>query len=599
MVRLGSRFVIYIGLLVLCYPSFRLIHEHWATAHDLRQFKAPGRLVDVDGIEMHLYCTGSGSPTVVLDAGLGEFSHTWQGLQPDIAAFTRVCSYDRAGYGWSEASPHSRTSQQIADELHILLQAAEEDGPYLLVGHSLGGFHVRVFAKTYPSETAGIVLLDASHENMGERLPGVQRFPQRVIQLRDQARQAKWGTFRGQPVPPLQLGLPAHISPANQRLRRHATYLQTIAAELDVMMSTSANQVRTARNFGDLPVYVISRSPTWRGSEALKTQAGIDVEAIWHSYQQDHTTLSTNTHHIVADTSGHYVHLEAPTLVRNILYEAVQAFRHKTNQLPSVFLNHVNRVLDADTYQSIAESPFIQDLFASNVQTTVNSGGQAWTGLYLFGEHTYLELFASGTGVQRPPSSSALAFGVESPEAGSIIHQRLQAIDTTASHYLRTRTLADAEVPWFYTASRNAQRYTDVIRSWVMEIHPEYLATRFPDLNPAQNGITRHQYLHRIYRPNRLLQDIRHVTVALPSHEFQPLAQELALFGYRLIEDGSTVHAEGPGITVTLLPATPSLQGIVALKFALTRPHTRQATYHLGHSVLQFHDDLTATWVFK
>lgn len=462
----------------------------------------------------------------------------------------------------------------------------------------MGGFHVRLFAQTYPSETAAIVLLDASHEDMGEQLPGVKRFPQRVNQLRNQARDARWGNLRNQPTTPLLPGVPAHLRSADHRLKRHTAYLEAVANELDLLMTTSADQVRAARDLGDLPVYVISRSPEWRGAAGLQARTGIAVDSIWHAYQQDLASLSTNSHHFVADTSGHYVHLEAPQLVRNILYNAVDEIRHQAQQTPSVFLNHMNRVLDAETYHAIAAHPFIQNVFASTVQTTVNSGKQTWTGMYLFGEHTYIELFASGTGVQRPPGSSALAFGVEATGDATTIHDRLQTLDATATHTLRTRTLGTEDVPWFYQASRNASRFTDVVRSWVMEIHPDYMTTRFPDLDNTQNGIARHHYLHRIYRPNRLLQDIRHLTVAVPAQEKDALLRELQAFGYTLTTEGLATHATGPGITLTLMPATETQQGIICIGLALTRPHQGPSRYQLGQSTLQFHNDGTATWTF-
>src|SRR3989304_2698045 len=107
-----------------------------------KQYPAPGQLVDVGGYKMHIHCTGQGSPTVILEAGSAEFSVNWAKVHPEVATFTRVCSYDRAGFGWSEPSPHPRTADKMTEELHALLVNAKIQGPYVLVGHSIGGLLV-------------------------------------------------------------------------------------------------------------------------------------------------------------------------------------------------------------------------------------------------------------------------------------------------------------------------------------------------------------------------------------------------------------------------------------------------------------------------
>src|SRR5581483_7934196 len=129
----------------------------------------PGQLVDVGGYRLHLYCTGSGSPTVVLDFGLDGSYLDWFYVQPQIAEFARVCSYDRAGYGWSDSSSRPRLPSVMSEELHTLLANAGEKPPYILVGHSFGAFDVRMYAHKFPDEVAGLVLVDGSHPD--ELLP--------------------------------------------------------------------------------------------------------------------------------------------------------------------------------------------------------------------------------------------------------------------------------------------------------------------------------------------------------------------------------------------------------------------------------------------
>ena len=150
---LGGGLAVLLGLALVGY-----IYEPFAAAADAKAYPLPGQLVDVGGYRLHINCTGSGSPTVVIVAGAGDWSTTWGGVvQPEVAKTARVCTYDRPGLGWSEAGPLPGDAAQSAKELHTLLQNANVPGPYVMVGHSLGGFVVRIFAHDYASEVAGVV----------------------------------------------------------------------------------------------------------------------------------------------------------------------------------------------------------------------------------------------------------------------------------------------------------------------------------------------------------------------------------------------------------------------------------------------------------
>jgi pimeloyl-ACP methyl ester carboxylesterase len=146
------------------------IYQAIATEIDQRKaFPAPGEMIDVGEHRLHIRCIGQGSPTVVLDAGWGYTSVEWSGwVQPEVANYARVCAYDRAGMGWSEPGPAAPDATQTAAELHTLLQEADEEGPYVLVGHSLAGLYSRVYAERYPEEVAGMVLVDSSHPDQFE-----------------------------------------------------------------------------------------------------------------------------------------------------------------------------------------------------------------------------------------------------------------------------------------------------------------------------------------------------------------------------------------------------------------------------------------------
>jgi len=148
-------------------------YQWWATRRDLARTPPPGRLVDVGGHRLHIWCTGAGSPPVVLEAGLGGSTADWGFVQPEIGGFTQVCSYDRAGSGYSDPGPSPRTARRISDELARLLERSHMAEPVVVVAASIGGLSARVFASEHPDRVAGLVLVDASHEDLqhdnGER----------------------------------------------------------------------------------------------------------------------------------------------------------------------------------------------------------------------------------------------------------------------------------------------------------------------------------------------------------------------------------------------------------------------------------------------
>ena len=160
--------ILTVALLVVTSIAGRVLH-----ARDAARWMEPGRLVDVGGgRRMHLYCTGSGAPTVVLEAGLGDFSiPSWNSVQPAISGYSRVCSYDRAGTGWSDPPTVSPLPDAIIADLHTVLQNAGEQAPFVMVGHSLGGPIVRHYAVHHPDQVAGLVLVDGSHEDQIAKLP--------------------------------------------------------------------------------------------------------------------------------------------------------------------------------------------------------------------------------------------------------------------------------------------------------------------------------------------------------------------------------------------------------------------------------------------
>jgi len=169
--RWASRIIIGLAVVAILLAAAGAAYQSLASALDRRSHPMPGQLVDVGGYKMHIDCAGQGTPAVILESGLGDSLFSWQKVQPKIAQFTRVCSYDRAGLGYSDSSPRPRTSKDFAEELHALLHNAGIPAPYVLVGHSMGGFDVRLYTNFYRSEVAGMVLVDSSHPEQQKRLP--------------------------------------------------------------------------------------------------------------------------------------------------------------------------------------------------------------------------------------------------------------------------------------------------------------------------------------------------------------------------------------------------------------------------------------------
>ena len=156
----------FLGLVIvlLALAVAGAIYQAIATELAERAYPPPGEMVGVKGHSLHINCVGQGSPTVVLDAGLGDFSAQWVRVQRQVSDTTRVCAYDRAGMGWSEMGPEPRDARQITSELHTLLSKAGIEGPYVLVGHSFGGMYMQTYAARYPDEVAGVALVDSSTE---------------------------------------------------------------------------------------------------------------------------------------------------------------------------------------------------------------------------------------------------------------------------------------------------------------------------------------------------------------------------------------------------------------------------------------------------
>ena len=294
-----------------------------------KKYPAPGQLVDVGGYNLHINCMGQGSPTVILEAGLGDFSLTWAFVQPEVATTTRVCSYDRAGYGWSEPGPQPRTTNTEVEELHTLLTNAKIQGPYVLVGHSLGGMLVRMYTHSYPEEVVGMVLVDSLHEDKPIRLPEIQA---KTDQITIKAfRMLKLLSSSGMTALAPQFipndGLPEDVFEQRQAILAKAVYYKTTMDEVNALQESCA-EVRALHinSFGNLPFIVLSSGRS-EASSSLSDAENQALWAVWQELQSELALLSSESKQIMAEQSGHNIQLDQPDLVIDAVREILNTIR--------------------------------------------------------------------------------------------------------------------------------------------------------------------------------------------------------------------------------------------------------------------------------
>jgi pimeloyl-ACP methyl ester carboxylesterase len=292
------------GALIMA-ASAGALYQRIATRKELATSPPPGRLVDIGGHRLHIWCTGEGAPPVILETGLGGSSVDWGFVQPEIARFTRVCSYDRAGMGYSDPGPSPRTARRIARELTQLLDRSGVTGPVVLVGASIGGFTVRVFASEYGDRVSGLVLVDATHEDQKHDIPRLAPFVPFLSSV---------GFLR---LAGISFGLPpASLAPSVREFARATRFRAAgyrAAADEIVHVRESAAEVRATRRKLTIPVIVVT--------------AGRGTDAEWLDLQRDQVALSSRACQIVAGQSGHAVAVNQPQVVVGAIRTAVDAAR--------------------------------------------------------------------------------------------------------------------------------------------------------------------------------------------------------------------------------------------------------------------------------
>lgn len=260
------------------------------------------RFVDLGGRRLRMACLGEGEPTVILEAGMGQPLETWRLVQPAVAEWARVVSYDRAGVGQSDPRPTPRSCLDIVSDLQALLEGARIPPPYVLVGHSLGGLVVRAHAQRFPEDVVGMVLVDAPHP----------AYPARALEV----------------LPPEATGECAEVTESRRTFARMVQGTDDPDGPEAVAWGASLAQVLAAGPLGERPLVVVSAGKPGDFAPDFPADLAVEITALVRECQRDLVRLSPKGKHLVAEASGHFVQLDQPELVVDAVRTVVEAVRN-------------------------------------------------------------------------------------------------------------------------------------------------------------------------------------------------------------------------------------------------------------------------------
>lgn len=279
----------------------------------------PGRMVDIGGYRLHIDCQGTGSPAIILEAGLGDMGLSWSEVQPALARLTRVCSYDRAGIGWSDASPFPRDLTHESDELHTLLARADIRPPYILVGHSYGGDLARLYTARFAQGIEGLVLVEATNEDQWWKIPEAPVDWAPYLQsCRTDDTKAKFGLIR------LRHDSIPYYAPAVLHVAESFSYgpreVAAACGEAFTIYGRGPVELAPVRSFGALPLIVISAGKTfWNKPETW---------AAWQAMQAGDSAMSSRSSRVIAANAQHEVEHDQPEVVVTQVERMLDALRH-------------------------------------------------------------------------------------------------------------------------------------------------------------------------------------------------------------------------------------------------------------------------------
>ena len=319
-------------LVVLSLLIAGFAYQFISTKFDQYNFPSQEKLIDVAGYKLHINCKGSGTPTIILDAGGDNSSLDWALVQPEIAKFTHVCSYDRAGMGWSEESPSTRTLEHMVDELNILLTNAHVPAPYILIGHSFGGGVIQLFAARYPDKVTGIILVDSVHGD---------EWHKDAIKTLFELGKPTWmtsfkryfGITRFFSHVPQSTILPANIQHIDYTHRQSTKFLKTMNRVFS-MHPTSMQQLKDgiskSENFKNIPMIVITAGKGLINVEMIsqKDRPFVDeVNKAWKDLQNKLVARSSSAKQLIAEHSGHMIPHEQPAIIIDAIHEMVNRYK--------------------------------------------------------------------------------------------------------------------------------------------------------------------------------------------------------------------------------------------------------------------------------
>ena len=315
------------AVFALCIPAFWNV---FLMERDRSRNPVPGAIFSITGKDMHIDCTGSGGPTLVLEHAASASYMLWRRVQPQLSTITQVCSYDRAGHGWSAKRDNPRDAEVIVHELHELLDKAGVRRPFIYVGHSAGGLYVRQYAREYPNELAAAALIDASSPHQIDEIPGWKagwqedQKERRRDLWRDELKVwSGWDRLTGA----------CHIEVSQedrsfaglyQAMMCRPAYVDSDESELPDF-DTSSKQAARLDTLGSIPLLILSQDPSRSPQNADASER--EFRRIWAQEQEDSKRLSPSSWRVVAARSGHMIPLERPELVIKELTLLVAAIR--------------------------------------------------------------------------------------------------------------------------------------------------------------------------------------------------------------------------------------------------------------------------------
>ena len=300
-----KRVVLWVGAGVVFGVVATTGYQALSSHISLRNNPPPGRLVELDGRNVHLLCAGEGSPTVILEAGLPASSLTWMSVFSEIAELTRVCTYDRPGYGWSQSTDSTRTVETIAQELRMVLQRADISPPYILAGHSFGGLVMQLYAMRFPNDFVGMVLVDSSHPGQAHRTLDLREIDTISFAMKTLG---PIGIVRL--LFPVPAGNPESrdisVREQERELLMTNRTLRTAIREMSGLRESLRQVAESAVDLGSKPLVVLSQGQ--RRAES------------WQAIQEDLSRLSTNSEWQVVGGAGHFIQHDQP----DVIVEAVR-----------------------------------------------------------------------------------------------------------------------------------------------------------------------------------------------------------------------------------------------------------------------------------